>query len=260
MTELIHVERALTAERINAIVNHPGVRPWVADGTGPIDMTPIVSNTRNAVLMGDHGAILFLWFQPGVYEAHTQVLPEHRGQWTMRLIEACARWMFTRSDAIDIITRVPASHIAAKAATEGSGLKLEFTRPKGTLFRGKLMDVHLYSYSLWDWAARAPGIEETGRWLHGRMEQEAARLGMDVPGHEDDPNHNRYVGAAAEMAFGKQGAKGVAFYNRWVSMARHARNGALQHVSLVSADPVTIQFDMGRMRFENGDIEVIPSC
>lgn len=255
------IERQHSADRINVILNHPAIRPWVAnDSDGVIDLSETIADSRNVVLMGAHGGIAFLWMQPGVYEAHTQVLPAGRGGWTCELTEACARHMFTKTDAYDIATRVPAGHVAAKAAAEAQGMRYEFTRPDGVRFRNRIVDAHLYSFRLQDWVPTGAGLVQTGQWFHERLHEEAARLGIQETPHTDDENHNRYLGAAVEMVFGGQTLKGLGFYNRWVSMSRQAREGKLQHVSLVSVEPTIIQFDLGFLKFSEGDIEVIRSC
>lgn len=254
------VVRDTTSCRINAVVNHPEVRPWVAEGVAPIDLSPQVANPRNILLMGEHGGVMFLHVTDGVYESHTQVLPEARGEWTRALTDACARYMFTRTDAYEITTRVPAGHIAAAAAARCTGMRHEFTRPGGMLFKGERVDAHIYSGRIQDWVARTEELEATGEWLHRRMHEEAQRIGIDVPKHEDDANHNRYVGAAVEMAFGGQYLKAILTYNRWVSLARQTRDGVLQHVSLVSRAPPVIRFDIGLMRFHADDIEVMREC
>lgn len=255
------IERQTTADRINQIINHPAVRPWVANSDeGELDLSATVADQRNHVLMGEHGGVAFLWVQDGVYEAHTQVLPKGRGEWTRSLTEACVRHMFTKTDAYEIMTRVPSGHIAAKAAAEAQGMRFEFTRHRGVMFRDQVVDCHIYSFRLQDWVARTPALAETGQWLHDRMEAEARRLDIDVEAHDPDENHNRYVGAAVEMAFGGQYIKAVQFYNRWVTAARHARSGQLQHIQLVAVDPLVVRFDIGLMRFHDNDIEVIRPC
>jgi len=76
------LERSSDAERINAVVNHPAVRPYVGSPEyGEIDMTPVVAKTEDWFLMGDHGGFLLSWSAPGVREIHTFVLPEGRGRW-----------------------------------------------------------------------------------------------------------------------------------------------------------------------------------
>jgi hypothetical protein len=254
------ISRHLSAERINEVCNHPAVRRYVANGTEPLDLTRQVADTRNILLMGEHGGMMFLHVLDGVYECHTQVLPEGRGQWTRQLTEACMRTMFTRTDAYEIVTRVPTPHVAAKAATVAQGMTYEFTRENGVIFRDRVCDVDIYSLRIQEWVARAPGLIEVGAWLHGRMEAEAKRLGITVPPHADDENHNRYVGAAALMAFGGAGVKAVMTYNRWSTLARHMRDGEISRVSLVSAAPVVIRIDIGLLKFHTDDIEVIREC
>jgi hypothetical protein len=256
----MNLSRETTPGRVNAILNHPAVRPWVANGSEPLDVTAQIANTRNVFLFGEHGGVGFLQSQPGVYEAHTQVLPEGRGEWTREMTEAAVGFMFTCTDAYEITTRIPAGHIAAKAAAEAQGMRFEFTRENGVMFRNRTVDCHVYSFRVQDWVPRGSGLIEMGQWLHRRMDEEAARLGLTIPTHEDDENHNRYVGAAVRMMFGGQWQKAISFYNRWVTLARHARNGELQHVSLVSGNPLIIRFDIGLMRFHPDDIEVILPC
>lgn len=255
------IERHTTADRINEIVNDPAVRPWIANSDkGVIDLSDMVADCRNYVLMGEHGGIAFFFVQDGVYECHTQVLPRARGKWTRELTEACARYMFTQTDAYEIITRIPAGHIAATAAAEAQGMRHEFTRPNGVVFRDRIVDCHIHSFRLQDWVPRAAHVAETGQWFHDRLEAEAQRLGIKEPTHEPDENHNRYVGASLEMAFGGQYAKGIGFYNRWVTASRQMRNGKLQHIHLVSVDPLIVRFDIGLLRIHANDIEVIRAC
>lgn len=254
------IRRETNAEAVNSVLNHPQVRPWVANGDEPLDVSAQIADERNHFLFGEHGGVGFLQVIPGVYEAHTQVLPSGRGEWTRALTEACVRHMFTRTDAYEIITRVPAGHYAAKAAAEAQGMRLEFTRPNGVMFRNRIVDCHILSFRVQDWVARTPALAETGQWLHERMESEALRLGIPIETHEPDENHNQYAGAAVEMMFGGQYGKGVGIYNRWVSAARHVRAGKLQHVQLVSTTPPVVRFDIGLMRFHTDDIEVILTC
>jgi hypothetical protein len=75
---VILLERQIAdASRLNALLNDPRVRPWIANGEHVIDVTPQVSNPTNVFLLGEHGAAM-----PALYEALTAVLPEYRGEWT----------------------------------------------------------------------------------------------------------------------------------------------------------------------------------
>lgn len=235
---MIAVERQFEAGRINAVLNDPAVRPWVANGSELIDLTAKVSDKNNILLMGEHGGCMFYPLLSGVYEVHTQVTRPGRGDWTARLTDACARWMFTRTPCYEIMTRVPHGHIAARAAAVAAGMRHEFTRPQECRFRDHIVDVHIYSYRIQDWIERADALVDTGREFHDMLHREADRLGVSGA-HADDDNHNRYVGAAVEMIWHGQITKGVNFYNRWAQVSRH------EQIRLMLSDPVTVKIDHG---------------
>lgn len=248
---MIAIERHRTAERINAVLNDPYVRPWVADESeGPLDIERQVSNEKNILLMGEHGGCMFFNLLPGIYEVHTQVARAGRGAWTRQLTEACALWMFTRSDAYEIMTRIPEGHIGARAAALAQGMRHEFTRDNECQFRGKLGDVHIHSFRVQDWLPTAPDLADIGAWFHDRLHAEARRLGIADQPHGDDDNHNRYVGAAYEMAVNGQIGKALTIYNRWALASRHPT------IAVVSAEPLVVKFDIGYLHFERGDIRV----
>lgn len=239
----IQVTREFTATRLNFVLNHPEVRPWVADtAAGVMDASPQVANLRNVLLGGEHGCILMVWLQPGIYEVHTQVLPEGRGAWALGLIRAAGHYMFTRTDCIEGMTRVPVENRAAKGLTLRSGMKFDFTRPDSEIRNGKLEDVDVFSFRIQDWVLRAPGLVEIGHDFHDWMQAKALELGTAVPFHEDDEGHNRNVGVCIEMAMHGQVEKAVNFYNRWALICRQ------RTIQLLSVAPAIIQFDIGCLR------------
>jgi hypothetical protein len=247
------ITREFKASRINSVLNHPEVRPWVADmSLGIIDISKQVANQNNVLLMGDYGGCFFSKMMDGFYEVHTQVLPEGRGAWAKDFLVAVRHYIFTRTDACEVLTRVPLEHKGAKAAAQSVGMKYEFSRQDGVVFGGKIMPVEIYSERIQDWAPTAPYLVDKGQWLHEQMATEAIRLNIPEPPHEDDENHNRYVGACLEMMYGGQYHKAVAFYNRWAAISRHAP------ISLVSTSPVVVKFDVGNLKFEGSKVEIIP--
>ena len=265
---MIPISRHTDALAINDILNHPQVRPWVAsESKGVLDVSSAVHNPDNILLMGEFGGVVFFKLMPGVYEAHTQVLPQGRGNWTRELTEACAQWMFTRTDAYEIITRVPHGHRAARAAAMGAGLRFEFTVDRPIQFRGRDVLVDIYSGRIQDWAATAPGMVETGEWLHERFQDEAERMGllgeptgiaaergMTGKAHPDMPGHNRAVGIGYHMAVGGQPIKAVEFYNRW-AIASHRPPEFLARI--LSFDPITIRLENCNWTLlPDGDVEL----
>lgn len=250
MSSLIELAQHLDAGAINKIMNHPTVRPWVASGTHEIDMQGQLDNKSNILLMGEHGGIIFLNVLPGVYEAHTQVLPEGRGEWMDSLGHSAMHWMFTKTDCYELITRVPRPHTRAKAAAIRSGGKYEFTRQDGCLFRDRITPVDIYTVRIQDWCVSGAFLEDIGRWFHTRLHEEADRLGIEEPPHADDTNHNTVVGAVYSMMSNGQLLKGLNIYNRWAIISRHPT------ITLTSVDPPTIKMDIGYLKMNNNNIEL----
>ncbi len=247
------MRREFTAERINKILNDPAVRPWVADASlGVVDISKQVENPDNVLLMGVFGGVLLLNILPGVFECHSQALPDGRGPWMKGFVTAALEWFFTRTNGWEITTRVPHGHLAARALTKMFPFRYEFTREKECSFLGRMVDVDIYRMSIHDWVEGSEWAQERGEWVHERMAAEAKRLGITTPAHEDDPQHNRIVGAAIEMARHGQVVKAILFYNRWSYLARHAP------ISLVSQDPPAVRMDIGVLRLDGDDIRIEP--
>ncbi len=79
------MERSFDVERINAVANHPEVRPFVGPAElGELDFTDAVAFDKNWFLMGEHGGYVLAWSAPNVHEVHVMILPEGRGKWAAK--------------------------------------------------------------------------------------------------------------------------------------------------------------------------------
>ncbi len=249
----VTVERASNAIRANEIANHPAVRPYLADAAaGELDLSAQIASHDNVLLLGRHGAMLFLGYGGGaIAEAHTMVLPSRPQGWSSRFLEACGRWMFTHTSRWEILTRIPQPLESARNLAKKIDMQFawQVDHPQWP-YLGDRVSMEIWSIRLETWLPRQLGLEARGAWLHERMQAEAIRLSIMAPPHENDPAHNVQAGIAYEMAFGGQARKGVSFYNRWALASRH------KPIALVSDDPPVVQFDIGRLCIANGDIEV----
>ena len=234
-TSLLGVTRQFDAKRLNEIINDPSVLPWVRGGVdGPIDMTFAVQNPANILLVGEHGAMLLIQLQPGLFECHTQVLPVGRGQWAVDFANSCVFWTFTRSQCFELVTKCPHGNLPARALARCVGGKKLFTNPRGWTKDGKTIPADIFGITIQDWLLTAEGLEERGHWFHERLMAEYRKLGRNEPPHPDDATHDRYVGMACEMFLGGQAQKAVIMYSRWALMADYAP------IELLSLDPVAI--------------------
>ncbi len=111
------VTRSRDAAAFNAVINHPAVFPWVA---GPndvtLDVTSWLADDSHYLLTNEHGGFLFHPLGNGVYEVHTQFVPEGRKQ-AYAAAQSAARYMFTQTDCVTIRTYVPENNKRAKALT-----------------------------------------------------------------------------------------------------------------------------------------------
>jgi hypothetical protein len=87
---------------------------------------------RNVLLMADGGGILFCQIEPGIYEVHQAHLKPKRnskgGPHIRNVNVDSYRWMFTHTDCMVLLTRIPAFNRAAIIFAPLLGWRLEFER------------------------------------------------------------------------------------------------------------------------------------
>lgn len=246
------IDKLTSATRVNEVVNHEKVYPWVhGTAVGPLDLTSVVQDPRNVTLWGEFGGVIFIGLQPSIYEIHTQVLPEGRGAWTVEMMDAALRWMFTKTDAMEIVTRVPKGNLGARALAQKVGFTKEFDRPNGWVMDHKPVPVGVWSLQLQGWMSKAPNLARSGEEFHDLLGIEYKKMGKIEPPHAPDDNHDRYVGAALEMIRGGQPFKAMVFYNRWAKLSGY------QEISILKTEPVIIDIAESILMFKNDEIRVV---
>lgn len=138
------IERTFDARRINELVNHPAVRPFIGgDIAQPLDLSDAVADPANIFGVGEHGGFAFTWSAPRVYEVHTFILPEGRGRWAADFALTARAWMVENGARL-LWTRVHPEAGNVRAFTLKAGFQ-----PAGThtvdLGAGPV------TYELYDW-------------------------------------------------------------------------------------------------------------
>lgn len=229
------ISRHTDAAHLNSIANHPDVYHWVRGPCeGPLDFSPVIGDDNVYALLGEHGGQVYHRLQPGLFEAHSQFLKQGRGEWAYDATQASLKWMFTRTECMEVVSRVPHGNVAARALAQAVGLKPDFVNPRGWVMDGKTVAAEIFSLTVQEWMRRAPGLVEKGKWFHKRLDEELARHGAKDLAHEDDETHDRYVGAACEMFFGGQPIKAQILYNRWACMSDY------HPIEVVRLDPLYV--------------------
>jgi hypothetical protein len=250
----VKIELQTEPHLLNRMANHPDIEPtFRADAVGRLDFSGIIHSPRVRVLMGEHGGMIFQEHMDGFWECHTMVRKEGRGRWTIAMVRECLKWIFSRTQAVEIVTRVPRGNLGALALVRAIGGVYEFTNRNGWMIDGEKIPADIYSMHISQWIREAPGLIERGQWFHKRLESEYARLGVHEKPHPDDVSHDRQVGAAVEMILGGQPMKGLIFYNRWAVVAGY------MPVTLLGLNPITIDIHDSIIVVRENDFGVL-SC
>lgn len=247
MIEPLTVCRTFDPAFLNGVMNHPEVRPYIGGATeGPIDCAPVVLNEANFALCNEFGGFLCEGYGNGVYEAHSQFLPEGRGEASRRAMMDAIRYLFTRTDAHQILGKFPKDNEAIiKFGTKG-GYRPLFERDDALLGPTIYMAINLEH-----WAATDPWLDTLGEWFHETLEAAKAAAGSPLPAHPHDPAHNRAVGAVAHMCFAGNAVKAVGFYNQWARLAGY------QPVELLRLNPITIDVRDAVVEVVGSDMRVV---
>lgn len=241
--------RTMDVRHINTVANHPDVRPFLG-GDGPLDLTAVVSDPQNFAFVTDHGAVLWWALGAGRYDVHTLFLPEGRGAESLQALRDVAHFMFTRTDCIEARTTVPTENRAAAVAARRAGCQPLFaTRIPWT--NGARVEAEVFSLSLDRWALTSPATLAAGHAFHDQLTAAKEAAGSALPVHDDDPIHDRMVGAATLMAVGGQPEKAVRAYNAW------AVGVGYQPISLLSTRPVVVDVVDAIVTCEGGRMEML---
>lgn len=236
------IEQQSHARRLNELANHPSIDPWVRGYmVGRIDLTAAAADPANVLLVGKHGAIIFVQLHPGLYEPHSFCLPEGRGSWMKAFAAACEHVVFCSTNCVEMLTRCPKGNLGARSLVRSLGWTYEFRSERGWVMEKDPVPASIFGLRIQDWAKKAPGLEERGHWFHERLEAEFESAGRKEPNHPDDHEHDRYVGLAYEMILGGQPEKALVFYRRWAMLAGY------RPFEIVTREPLVVDIGTAQL-------------
>jgi hypothetical protein len=211
------MRRTLNPTNLNEVVNHPEVRPWLKGPEGPLDITAIVTNPFNFCFEVPGGGFIVMNKGQGIYEVHSQFVPEARKH-TLTTMREAMDYMFCRTDCTTLVSHFPDDNRMADAIGRKGGFK-----PTGIrLEEGEFAPCDIRAVVLDDWVLGNADLERDGEEFHDALEAAKKAMGSELPIHDHDPIHERFVGAAMRMAKRGNVVKGVALYNRWASGSGYA--------------------------------------
>lgn len=234
------IERTFDPILVGLYANDPSVRPLIgAQAVGYLDCTDFVSNPANVALVVDGGCFLFTPDQPGRWEVHTMLTRAWRGRFVVPASHAAARWMFSRTDCVEIVTRLPETNLPADLMARRVGFLPLFQRA-GAWEDGS--EVRFFSLSLDRWLALDPEALREGRGFHEKLEAAKRAAGRTDEPHPDDEAHDRAVGAACLMASAGNYDKALWTYNRFARLAGYVPAKIVPRAPLVDIGDAIITF------------------
>ena len=145
----VAISRHTDAAHINAILNHPEVYPFVRGSVeGPLDLSPMIESDDVYALFGEHGGQVYHRLQPGLFVAHSQFTPPGRGEYALAVTRATLHWMFTHTEALEVMTLCPSGNPAAKALAKAIGGQFQWTNPTGWVMDGKPVAAEIWALTL----------------------------------------------------------------------------------------------------------------
>jgi hypothetical protein len=115
--------RTFDVERLNALANHPEIRPTCGgDGKSFIDLTPFVNDRHNHALLWSNGYFLYLWTAPQTFEVHAVVLKEGRGLPAYRAASHSIEYMVAHG-AERLWARIDPTHRALRHFAASNGFE-----------------------------------------------------------------------------------------------------------------------------------------
>lgn len=109
------------AATVNAVVNHPDVRPFVGPG-GDLDLSAAVAQPDNWFLMGEHGGFALIQSAPGVHEVHTFIKRSGRGVWARDAARKGISFAAEHGDSV-LWTKVPGDQPNVAQFARGMGMQ-----------------------------------------------------------------------------------------------------------------------------------------
>lgn len=233
-TTAVTMRRVTDATFLNVVANHPDVRPFLGGGDGVLDLSGLVSSLANVTVQGEHGGFIAISQGLGVYDIHSLFLPDGRGREAMTLMREGLGYLFLRTDAVELTTRVPSNNASAKALAQLADFTVRFERFKCWPDIGGPFDVATYGLTIEHWAMKSHACFLAGERFHRDIAQAVTVFGGQMPAHSDDgPAHDHAAGAAYLMCLAGNAMKAEHFYNHWANGAGYEPLRVLSYAPLV---------------------------
>jgi hypothetical protein len=92
---------------VNALINHPDIRPTLEAGGQYLDSRELLTDSENIIYAGEEGVVIFTHEYGRLYRGHVGFRSEYRGATALRLAKECLDDLFVRLDDVVVVAAVP---------------------------------------------------------------------------------------------------------------------------------------------------------
>lgn len=243
------VVRTMDSAFLEKIANHPDVRPWLG-GSGPLRFDAIFADPNNLAFQTEHGGFIVHKLDLGIYECHSMFLPAGRGGEARQAMVDSLRYMFTKTDCMEIVTKAPDDNPAAFGAARAMGFVSSFRLERGwKTQKGEMIGVECMRLPFSKWLRRDDKVEKFGDWFQEQLESGTK---MAFPGQFSERSYRHSIGATVMMIQAGNVIKGVSVYNLWAKFA------LFPMMKLLSLTPTVVEFDQIVIEFNSdGEMEIL---
>jgi len=210
------VTRTMDPTLLNRVANDPHVRPWLG-GDGPLDLTALLADPSNLAGVSESGGFLAVSMGRGRYEIHSLFAPDRAKGEAVRAMRGALDYIFSASDAVELVTKVPTANRAATGLARLAGFTEQFLMDVPWA-AGMTEPVMFLQLSLDRWALRSQAAGCVGEWLHRTMEDAKRDAHSTLGAHSpDEEAHLQMAGAAVLMVQAGHAEKAALTYNAWAA-------------------------------------------
>jgi hypothetical protein len=126
--------RTFSTKLVNAIINHPDIRPTIQGGDYYLDSREVVEDPDNIVFICSYGVILFLSQGGGVYDGHIAFVKAGRGKVALQAAKRALDDLYAARAVSKVTAAVPLQLRAARLLCRLLGFVAVGQDPKQEFF------------------------------------------------------------------------------------------------------------------------------
>jgi len=206
------INLAENAVLANEVANLPSVLPKVSWTGEVLDLQPLLEDDLCYIIENDnHGCYVLAQSDVDSYVVHTLFRPKTPPAVVMETAKVGMWISFVELDAMELTSSACETNPAAYRLMRKNGMTPLFDSPS-KFEKGKKQ--RYCRLTIDEYIINSDVFGELGEGFHSLVEE--------TTDHEDDPIHDKYVGAAISMVRAGNIEKAVRVYNKWAALAAYA--------------------------------------